>query len=95
MTTAISISDTVFETAEQFAQKNGISRNEFYEMALNQYLNTRQEFTDAEIRAQFNAVYDREPSGLDPLFVEIQARSLPENDQIMARQATPRTKLLP
>ncbi len=80
MTTAISISDAVFETAEQFAQKNGISRNELYEMALNQYLNARQESTDAEMLAQFNAVYETEPSGLDPLFVAIQARSLPQEE---------------
>jgi len=79
MTTAISISDTVFETAEQLAHSLGISRNELFENAVRQYVESQTAQDSRSLREQFDAVYDREDSTLDPLFVEIQARSLPQD----------------
>ncbi len=80
MTTAVSISDIVFETAEQFAARHGLTRNELYETALKQYLQARQASAEESVREQFDAVYSREDSRLDPLFEQIQARSLPADD---------------
>lgn len=80
MTTAISISDTIYETAEQFAVAHGLSRNELYEAALKQYLKERQPTIEPGLRERFDAVYNQEESRLDPLFGEIQVRSLPEDE---------------
>ena len=80
MTTAVSISDTVFETAEQFAARRGISRNELHEAALKQYLTMQQTSVEKSLREQFDAVYDKEDSHLDPLFAEIQAQSLTQDE---------------
>ena len=80
MTTSISISDTILHTADQLAQDLGISRNELFENAVRQYVESQASPTDKSIRERFNAVYSQEDSTLDPLFVEIQARSLPQDE---------------
>ena len=87
MTAAISLPDALFETAEQAAANLGISRNTFIESALVKYLNELSPVqvaqTDEKTRRliePFNAVYDTEDIHLDPLFVEMQARSLASED---------------
>ena len=81
MTTAISIPDTLFDSAEQRASKLGISRSELYTAALEQYLSSPSaEETSTSITEQLNGLYSREDSKLDPILVEIQARSLPEEE---------------
>ena len=80
MTTSISISDTILHTAEQLAQDLGISRNELFENAVRQYVESQTKQPAPSLREQFDAVYNRESSTLDPLFVEIQARSLPQDE---------------
>lgn len=88
MTAAISLPDALFETAEQAAQRLGISRNALFETALLRYLQdlpTPQTEPPTEetqsLTDRFNAVYRTEDSRLDPLFVELQARSLPQEDE--------------
>lgn len=76
MTTAISISDEVYETAEQVARQLGISRNELYETALQHYFQTRSGQAGQNLQERFDAVYDREDSALAPLLAEVQARSV-------------------
>lgn len=73
MKTAISLPDTLFEAAEQFAHQKGLSRSELYAKALHFYLNTqrRQQITEA-----LNEVYATESSSLDPGLAAAQTRSL-------------------
>ena len=76
MTTAINIPDTLFDSAEQFAQERGISLDELYADALSRYLKQRD---DDAITEQLNRVYSTHSNSLDPVMAEIQARSLPKD----------------
>ncbi len=76
MKTAISIPDELFKVAEQFAQQRGLSRSELYTTALRQYLQAQR---SEAILEQLNAIYDAEPSSLDPPLAHAQARSLPKD----------------
>jgi metal-responsive CopG/Arc/MetJ family transcriptional regulator len=75
MKTAISIPDPLFKAAEQFAKRMGVSRSELYAIALQEYLQTHKR---EQVTEQLNAVYAEEDSSLDPLFVRLQAQTLPE-----------------
>ncbi len=79
MKTAISIPDALFDAAEKFAHRMGISRSELFREALKNYLSThRQEaVTDA-----LNEVFDAEPesSRLDNSLEAAQLQSLPDED---------------
>jgi metal-responsive CopG/Arc/MetJ family transcriptional regulator len=77
MKTAISIPDELFESAERFAQRRGLSRSQLYTTALRQYL---QEHHSDAITEQLNALYDTEPSTLDPTLAYAQTRSLPQDE---------------
>jgi metal-responsive CopG/Arc/MetJ family transcriptional regulator len=74
MKTAISIPDELFESAERFAERQGLSRSELYVTALRTYLNEqrRQGITEA-----LNAVYDEEPSAIAQEILLLQSSSLP------------------
>ncbi len=73
MKTAISIPDPLFEAAEQFAKRMGLSRSELYAVALKEYLKVHKR---EEITKQLDAVYADEESSLDPFFVQLQAHTL-------------------
>ncbi len=73
MKTAISIPDDLFATADQLAARFGVSRSELYVMALREYV---AEHHYDRVTERLNAIYDEEPSGLDPALMELQARSL-------------------
>ena len=75
MKTAISIPDALFEAAEQFAKRMGLSRSELYAVALQEYLQAHQR---DRITEQLDAVYAEEDSSLDPLFVQLQAHTVSE-----------------
>jgi metal-responsive CopG/Arc/MetJ family transcriptional regulator len=77
MKTAISIPDRIFEAAEQFAKRAGLSRSELYTLALREYLQIHER---ERITQQLDAVYAEEDSQLDPLFVQLQARTLSEEN---------------
>ncbi|MEO1133072.1 MAG: ChpI protein [Cyanobacteria bacterium J06639_1] len=73
MKTAISIPDPLFEAAEQFAQQSGMSRSQLYANAIQEYLHARQQ---TRITEQLDALYEQEDSSLDPIWTELQTRSL-------------------
>ncbi|MFN6519364.1 MAG: ChpI protein [Nostoc sp. CreGUA01] len=66
MKTAISIPDPLFEAAEQFAKRMGLSRSQLYAVALQEYLQTHKR---EQVTKQLDAVYADEDSSLDPFFV--------------------------
>ena len=73
MEIAVSIPDDVFEAAEGLARREGCSRSSLYARALRRLLAEAQ---DAEITDPLNEVYRTEPSELDPVLRELQARAL-------------------
>jgi metal-responsive CopG/Arc/MetJ family transcriptional regulator len=75
--TAISIPEELFESAEQFARGRGMSRSELYATALRHYL---EEHRGKMITARLDKIYGEERNCLDPDIVNLQARSLPEDD---------------
>ena len=77
MKTAISIPDDLFATAEQLADRFGVSRSELYVNAIREYVAAHHYDNVTE---RLNAIYDQEPSRLDPGLVEMQARSLPPEE---------------
>jgi metal-responsive CopG/Arc/MetJ family transcriptional regulator len=76
MKTAISIPDELFESAERFAQRQGMSRSELYAMALRHYL---QEHRSEGITERLDEIYSTEAEALDPAIIRLQAQSLPKD----------------
>lgn len=77
METTVSLSDVLFEDAEQFAKRLGISRDELYATAIQEYLRTHRE---EGVTEALNRIYQEEPSELDPVLASIQAASLPRDN---------------
>ncbi|MDJ0800728.1 MAG: ChpI protein [Calothrix sp. MO_167.B12] len=77
MKTAISIPDPLFEAAEQFAKRMGLSRSQLYAVALQEYLQAHKR---EQITKQLDSVYADEDSSLDPFFVQLQAHTLSEEN---------------
>ncbi len=77
MKTAISLPDTLFERAEQLAQKSGMNRSQLYAAALQEYLD---KYDADHITAVFNDIYANEPSEIDPALWQMQLLSLPEDE---------------
>lgn len=77
MKTAISIPDPLFDAAEQFAKRMGLSRSELYAVALQEYLQAHKQ---DQVTKQLDAVYASEDSSLSPLFVQLQAHTLSEEN---------------
>ncbi len=78
--TAVSIPDGLFESAEGFAKRRGMSRSELYAKALDAYL---AEHKAEGITERLDAVYAgerAEESRLDPLLERMQADSLAAED---------------
>lgn len=72
--TAISIPDSIFESAEKLAQRLGKSRSELYTQAINSYLEKNSEVSIKEL---LDKVYVDVDSQLDPAINNMQARSVP------------------
>lgn len=66
MKTAISIPDSLFEAAENFAQRMGLSRSELYAKAIQEYLKAH---SGDRITEKLDAVYAENDSSLDPFLV--------------------------
>lgn len=77
MKTAISIPDPIFEAAEGFAHRLGISRSELYSKAVAEYIASRQ---SENITQKLNEVYDKESNLLDNELHSIQTASLPKEE---------------
>ncbi len=72
MKTAISIPDDVFESADELAERLGVSRSWLYASAVAEYVAKHQ---DETITARLNAVYVNESSKLDPAVRKAQRNS--------------------
>lgn len=77
MKTAISIPDHLFEAAEQFAKRMGLSRSELYAVAVQEYLQAHKR---EQITQQLDAVYADADSSLEPIFVKLQAYTLSKDN---------------
>lgn len=77
MKTAISIPDPIFISAENLAERLGMSRSELYANAVNKFIHEhkRDKIVDA-----LNKVYNEDVSSLDPKLNEMQFSSL-EDEQ--------------
>ena len=74
MKTAVSIPDSLFESADRLAEELGISRSQLYSQAVDRFVRGHsREFLSAEI----DRVLERESSpGLDPFWTAVQATAL-------------------
>jgi metal-responsive CopG/Arc/MetJ family transcriptional regulator len=75
MKTAISIPDPLFDAAEQFAKRMGLSRSELYAVAIQEYLKVHKH---EQITQQLDIVYADEDSSIDPFFMQLQTHTLSE-----------------
>ncbi len=73
MKTAISLPDDLFESADELAERLGVSRSELYAEAVAEYLAKHR---NEDVTARLNEVYADEASGVGPALRSAQARSL-------------------
>lgn len=73
MKTTISLPDNLFESADELAQRLGVSRSELYAEAVAEYLARHR---GEDITARLNKVYADEDRGVDSALRSAQARSL-------------------
>jgi metal-responsive CopG/Arc/MetJ family transcriptional regulator len=77
MKTAISVPDSVFEAAEEFAHRIGISRSQLYSKAVTEYLKKHKV---QSVTKKLNEVYSQESSQLDHADHDIQYSSLQKDE---------------
>lgn len=80
MKTAVSIPNELFESAEGFARRLGMSRSELFAKALREYL---EEHRSEGITERLNEIYGgevSEDSSLDPALARLQKHSLSDKD---------------
>lgn len=77
MKTAISVPDPIFAAADDLAKRLGISRSELYATAVKRYLDS---FSDETITQMLNEVYDDAAETLDPVLMQMQRHTLPDED---------------
>jgi metal-responsive CopG/Arc/MetJ family transcriptional regulator len=77
MKTAVSIPDSVFEAADKFAHRIGISRSQLYSKAVTEYL---KEHKNQSVTKKLNEVYSKESSRLDHADHELQYSSLQKDE---------------
>lgn len=73
MKTAISIQDELFAAADKLAARLGMSRSELYARAVAEFVAKHQ---SAAITKRLNAVYEAQPSELDPIYRQAQKRAI-------------------
>ncbi len=73
MKTAVSLPDELLLSANDLAQRQGMSRSELFAVALAEYLAKHR---DENVTAKLNEVLADQPSGLDPAWRRAQARSV-------------------
>ncbi len=77
MKTAISIPDPVFEAAEKFAHRIGMSRSQLYTKAVEKYL---KEFQNQSVTKKLDEIYSAESSRLDRADHTLQYSSLQKDE---------------
>ena len=73
MKTAISLPDELFASADELAERLGMSRSQLYARAVEEYLAKHR---DQDVTARLNDVFGEEDSGLDPALRRAQGRTL-------------------
>ena len=74
METVVSIPEEVFRQAEKIAAALGISRNELYARAIEQFIQHQQ---PENVTALLDEVYSKDDSSVDPITQRLQTISLP------------------
>lgn len=77
MKTAISLPDEVFESADELAERLGLSRSELYARAVAEYVAKHR---NEDVTARLNEVYAGEANGIDPVLRTAQARSVSSSE---------------
>jgi len=77
MKTAVSIPDSVFEDAERFAKRVGVSRSQLYTKAVKEYL---KEHRNESVTKKLDEVYSKESSRLDRAHHDLQYSSLRKDE---------------
>jgi len=77
MKTAISIPDSIFESAEVLAHRLGISRSELYAKAVSTYLKKHR---NDRVTEALNKIYGEEISTLDSVIQDLQFISLTKDE---------------
>jgi metal-responsive CopG/Arc/MetJ family transcriptional regulator len=77
MKTAISIPDGLFQAADDFARRAGMSRSELYSKAVDEYLAANR---FQGVREQLDNVYGNTDSKLDPQDALLQSSSIERED---------------
>lgn len=77
MKTAISIPDPVFEAADDLARQLGMSRSQLYTAAVTRFLELH---NDKAVTQALNDVYSDSVEPVDPLLLQMQLHSLPDED---------------
>jgi len=75
MKTAISIPDPIFQAADGFAHRLGISRSELYAKAIAEYMDTHK---NQNVTRVLNELYAEYSSDLDEELNLMQLRSIPK-----------------
>ncbi len=73
MKTAILIPDQIFQQAEFLANELGMSRNELYSKAIEEFIREREE---GMITEKLNGIYSLQNNSLDDVLNEIQLESI-------------------
>ncbi len=77
--TAVAIPSDIFQQAEDLAKTLGLTRNEAYAEALEEWMKHKR---DAENHRQWKKFYDEVDSSLDPVLMQMQMMSLePESER--------------
>lgn len=75
MQTQLNIPVDIINAAQQLAQKLGLSPDEFFTTAIADFIH---KYGDADITADLDRIYAEADSALDPVFIILQLKSLPE-----------------
>jgi hypothetical protein len=77
MKTAISIPDSIFLRATEFAQRRRLTRSALFTVAVDEYIDHHRE---EDVTRRLNEVYAKESSSLDPVLARLQSLSLPKEE---------------
>ena len=77
MKIAISLPDDLFESADELAERMGVSRSELYARAVAEYLAKHR---NEDVTAKLNEVFGEETSGIDAPLRKAQSRSVSSSE---------------
>ena len=77
MKIAISLPDDLFESADELAERLGVSRSELFARAVAEYLAKHR---DEDVTARLNYVFGQEASGIEAPLRKTQSRSVSSSE---------------